>query len=207
MAERRARVPESVDPLAELNDHLGRFLRQADELLDEWSRFGAGVRATLDQQLREVEAAFARGADAAVAKAAQAMQRGLDDAAASRVDRALGERVAALRSELERLERIARGLGGGGAAPAKDPRLDRIWIAVIATNVLVVVLIALVWLRGGSTSAPPQQPMIAPPVVIDAAPPRPDASPPDASPPDASLPPDAAPAPMPGRGRHVPAHP
>jgi hypothetical protein len=214
VAEKRARLaPPEQDPLAELNDHLGRFLRQADELLDEWARFGAGVRARLDEQLADVEAAFARGADSAAARAAQAMARGLDDAAAARVDRALGDRVAALRAELERLERIARGVGAApAAAKAPDPALQRIWIAVIATNVLVVALIAIVWMRGGSSAATPpraivSQPAVAPP--IDAAPPPPDAPPPDASPLDAS-PPDASPARPPARAvphRPAPAHP
>jgi hypothetical protein len=205
MADRRARAPvppPAEDALAELNDHLGRFLRQADELLDEWARFGAGVRATLDAQLREVEGAFAKGADAAAARAAAAMNRSLEDAAAMRVDRVLGERVTALRAELERLERIARGVAGAQSQPrAPDGAMQRIWIAVIAANVLLVVLIVLVLTRGSSTAPPPlvTTPATAPPPAavdaapsIDAAPPPADAPlpPPDATP----LPPDAAPA-------------
>jgi hypothetical protein len=211
MADRRARAPASPpdDALTELNDHLGRFLRQADELLDEWARFGAGVRGALEGQLREVESAFARGADAAAARAAAAMGRSLDDAAAARVDRVLGDRVAALRAELERLERIARGLAGAQAQPrAPDGATQRIWIAVLAANVLLVVLIVLVWTRGRAPEVPPPlvtAPALAPPpVVVDAAPP-PDAAPPDAGPPDAMPPPpDAAPAVRVGPHRQPP---
>ena len=204
MADRRARAPASPPPpedaLSELNDHLGRFLRQADELLDEWARFGAGVRTKLDAELHEVESAFARGADAAAARAAAAMGRTLEDAAASRVDRALGDRVASLRAELERLERIARGVAGAQSQPrAPDGAMQRIWIAVIAANVLLVVLIVLVLTRGREPAPPPlvTTPALAPPpAAVDAAP-APDASPPDAppAPPDAiPAPPDAAPA-------------
>jgi len=192
------------DALAELNVHLGRFLRQADELLDEWSRFGAGVRARLDEQLHQIESAFAQGADAAAQRAIATMARGLDDAAAARVDRALGDRVASLRAELERLERTARGLNGASATRGGDAVARRTWIAAIVANVLLLVLIALVWSRGGSSSsptmvAPPPAPVVTPvaaPPTFDAAPPD---APVDASPPDAG-PPDAAPAPV--RGAH-----
>jgi len=215
VAERRAKLPPPPpapgdDSLAELNDHFGRFLRQADELIDEWARFGAGVRARLDEQLRDVESAFARGADAAAARAAQAMARGLDEAAAARVDRVLGERVASLRAELEKLERIARGVGGAAAPRGSDPMLQRIWLAAIAMNVLIVVLIAIVWSRTGSSAAPPpiveRTPAVAP--SFDAAPPDAmPATPPDATPPDAA-PPDAAPARPPIHGhRPAAAHP
>jgi hypothetical protein len=213
VADRRARAPAAPpdDALAELNDHLGRFLRQADELLDEWARFGAGVRGALEGQLREVEGAFAKGADAAAARAAAAMSRSLDDAAAARVDRVLGERVAALRAELERLERIARGVAGAQSQPrAPDGATQRIWIAVIAANVLLVVLIVLVWTRGASPSPPPlvTTPALAsPPIVVDAAPAADASAPVDAPPPppDATPPPpDAAPAVRGGPHRALP---
>ena len=44
-----AAAPERDDNLAALNDHLGRFLRQADALLDDWTRFSADVRIKSDR--------------------------------------------------------------------------------------------------------------------------------------------------------------
>src|SRR5690242_7430520 len=54
------------DSLSEMNDHLGRFLRQADELLDDWTRFGAEVRARVDGEVGRLGDTIADAVDAQV---------------------------------------------------------------------------------------------------------------------------------------------
>jgi len=42
---------EAARSLDDVSDHLGEVLRRADELLAEWSRFGAEVRTQVDREV------------------------------------------------------------------------------------------------------------------------------------------------------------
>jgi hypothetical protein len=153
---------DAGERLAELNDHLGRFLEHADQLLDEWARFGAQVRTSVDAELGRIDHAVDGAVAGAAERAGRELAARLDAQVAQRVDRSLGEGVARLRTELDRLANTAKAIGAG---QARRPDLGR-WtlIAAISANALVAVVLAVVLLRGGG----PEAPAAALPVAIDA---------------------------------------
>ena len=57
---------EAARALDDVSDHLGEVLRHADELLAEWARFGAQVRAQVEREA----AAIGEVVDGAVGRAA-----------------------------------------------------------------------------------------------------------------------------------------
>ncbi|MCE9576090.1 MAG: hypothetical protein K8W52_23260, partial [Deltaproteobacteria bacterium] len=115
MAE-RARVPVADDQLVELSDHLARMLAHTDALVDEWARFGAQVQGRLSAQLGELEHAFGEGARGAASKVRAELAGAIEAVAGERFDRALGDRLAAVRAELERVTRELRGASAAAAA-------------------------------------------------------------------------------------------
>jgi hypothetical protein len=151
-------------PARELDDvsaQLAEVLRHADALLDDWKRFGADVRARVDHEAQTIGTAVAAGVDAAS-------------------ERALAQRLAAVSSELERLEgRLRNASRVSTQQRATDQRL----LAGIAIGLgIAIALLVVLVLRN---PAPP-------PIVQAPIPMRADAPPIDAAPPP---PPDAAPAP------------
>lgn len=119
---------EAARALDDVSDHLGEVLRRADELLAEWSRFGAQVRTQVDGEV----AAIGEVIDGAVARAAS-----------TGLDRAIADRLRALTAEIDRLEQRAR---AASRAVAEHRDADRrvLWIVVagiIVANVLLVVLL------------------------------------------------------------------
>ena len=115
MADRAARASQrpADDSLAALNDHLGRFLHQADDLLDEWARFGADVRVRVTADAERLGDAVAQAVDASI------------DRAAGRVTDQVGARLAArlteLSADLDRVTTQAR----RAAAAAAELQLER----------------------------------------------------------------------------------
>ncbi|HEX3480141.1 MAG TPA: hypothetical protein VHT91_34215 [Kofleriaceae bacterium] len=137
---------DAARALDDVSDHLGEVLRRADDLLAEWGKFGAQVR---DQVEREA-AAIGEVVDGAVGRAA-----------ATGIDRAIGDRLRALTAELERLEQRARAASRAAAEQREaDSRL--LW-AVVAGIVLANALLVVLILR--KPAAAP----VAEPVRIDAA--------------------------------------
>ncbi len=187
-----ARTPRAEDQVADLSDHLARMLAHADALVDEWARFGAQVQGKLNAQLGEIEHAFGEGARAAASKVRAELATAIEAGAGERFDRALGERLVAVRAELERVTRELR--GASAATATRDALARRTWLAVLVGNGLLAIAIAALWFRGSSAPqvvAPAV--MLAPPIV------SPDAAIPDAGAPDAPIvidagAPDAAPA-------------
>jgi hypothetical protein len=161
-------MAEPARALDDVSAQLAEMLRHADALLDDWMRFGAEVRARVERE--------AAGVGAIVAKA-------VDGAS----EQALAMRLAAVSTELERLEQRVR---AASRIAAEQRATDRRILAGIAIGVgIVIALLVVLVMRPPAPPqvAPPQPvPVVAPPV--DAAPPPP---PVDAAPP----PPDAAPAP------------
>jgi hypothetical protein len=119
---------EAARALDDVSDHLGEVLRRADDLLAEWGKFGAQVR---DQVEREA-AAIGAVVDGAVGRAA-----------ATGIDRAIGDRLRALTAELERIEQRAR---AASRAVVEQRGADRriLWgvvAGIVLANALLVVLI------------------------------------------------------------------
>ena len=135
---------EAARALDDVSDHLGEVLRRADELLADWSRFGAQVRTQVDREA----AAIGEVVDGAVTRAASA---GLD--------RAIADHLRGLTTELERLEQRAR---AASRAVAEHREGDRrvLWI-VVAGIVLANALLVALLLRK------PDAPPVAEPVRIE----------------------------------------
>jgi hypothetical protein len=168
-------MAEPARALDDVSAQLAEMLRHADALLDDWMRFGAEVRARVEREAAGVGAIVAQAVDGAS-------------------ERALAMRLAALSTELERLEQRIR---AASRIVAEQRTTDRRILAGIAAGVgVVIALLVVLVMRGPATPPPIATPepvqVVAPP--LDAAPPPPvDASPPP--------PPDAAPAKAPAK-RH-----
>jgi hypothetical protein len=145
---------DAGERLAELNDHLGRFLEHADQLVDDWARFGAQVRASVDGELGRLDQAVDTAIGRAADRAGRELAGTLDAQVAARVDRSLGEGVARLRGELDRLARTAHAIEAPGGA--KRPDLGRLTlIAVLIGNALLLIVLLVVLLRGPATAPAP----------------------------------------------------
>ena len=119
---------EAARVLDDVSDHLGEVLRRSDELLAEWSRFGAQVRTQVDREA----AAIGEVIDGAVTRAASAG-----------IDRAIADRLRALTAEIERLEQRTR---AAARAASEHREGDRrvLWIVVagiVLANALLVALL------------------------------------------------------------------
>jgi hypothetical protein len=132
---------DAARALDDVSDHLGEVLRHADELLADWSRFGAQVRTQVDAEV----SAIGEVVDGAVMRAANAG-----------VDRAIADRLKALTGEIERLEQRTR---AASRAVADHHAADRrvLW-AVVAGVVIANALLVLLLLR---------KPELAPPAAVE----------------------------------------
>ncbi len=128
----------------DVSDHLGEVLHRADELLAEWSRFGAQVRIQVEREA----AGIGEVVDGAVGRAAS---EGLD--------RAVADRLRALTSELERLEQRAR-TASRAVALHRDADRRVLWI-VVAGIALANALLVVLLLR------PPAAPPVTEPIRIE----------------------------------------
>jgi len=193
------RVIRAAGALDDVSDHMGEILRRADELLVEWSRFGAEVRAEVEREAQKVGHAVAGAVDGAVARAASAS-----------VDRAItdqiGAKLTALSAEIGRLEARAR---AASRSISDERRGDRRVLWVVAAGIVIAnALLVLVLLRRPSEPALPPAPeatRVETPVAapIDAAV-EPPSEPEQESPGSATTPPaangSAAKSPVPGLG-------
>jgi hypothetical protein len=182
------RVIRSTAALDDVSDHMGEILRRADELLADWSRFGAEVRTQVDREAQHVGHAVASAVDGAVGRVAvTSVERVIADQ--------IGTKLTALSTEIGKLEARAR---AASRAIAEDRRGDRrvLWAVgagvVIANGLLVAML-----LRGPSQTVLPapeptriEVPVVAP---IDAAVAPPPAEPaPEPAPAGSAQPPPAS---------------
>jgi hypothetical protein len=135
---------EAARALDDVSDHLGEVLRRADELLADWSRFGAQVRV----QVEHDTAAIGEVVEGAIARAGTAG-----------IDRAIGDRLRALTIELEKLEQRARA-ASRAAAEQRDADRRILW-GVVAGIVLANALLVVLILRR------PEAPPVAEPIRID----------------------------------------
>src|ERR1044071_4761566 len=135
---------EAARALDDVSDHLGEVLRRADELLADWSRFGAQIRVQVERDT----AAIGEVVEGAIARAGTAG-----------IDRAIGDRLRALTIELEKLEQRAR---AASRAAAEQRNADRriLW-GVVGGIVLATALLVVLILRR------PEAPPVAEPIRID----------------------------------------
>ncbi len=151
-----ARAPDPGGQLEELNDQLARFLQHADQLVEEWARFGADVRRTVDGEVARIDQAVAEASERAVREAGAQVDR----VAADRIEKTVEHAVARWRgADPDRAPRVASG-GGGTSAPgaAAGGSLRTVMIAVVVADLLLVVLVVMALGRGGGKSAPAPTP-------------------------------------------------
>jgi len=139
---------EAARALDDVSDHLGEVLRHADELLAEWSRFGAQVRAQVEREA----AAVGGVVDEAVGRAASAG-----------IDRAIADRLRTLTGEIERIEQRAR---AASRAVVEHREADRrvLWI-VVAGVVLANALLVILLLRKPAVAPAPEPIRLEAPAV------------------------------------------
>jgi hypothetical protein len=152
---KRARAEAALD---DVSDHLGVVLQRADELLVQWSAFGATVRGQVEREAAAIGDAVAGAVDAAVARATAT---GVDRAITEQV----GARLTALTAEITKLEARTR----AAARAVADERMgDRrlLWI-VIGGVVLANALLVAILLRRPAVVPAPAEPakveLVSPP--------------------------------------------
>jgi len=163
------RAIRAVAALDGVSDHLGEVLRRADELLAEWSRFGAEVRSQVEREAGEVGRAVATAVDGAVVRAASAsVERALTDQ--------IGAKLTALATEITRLEQRAR---AASREVGQERRADRRVLWGLAAGILIANgLLVVMLLRRPVQVAPQEVPPAPEPVRVE----LPAASPVDATP-------------------------
>ncbi len=140
------RRPDAGAQLEELNDQLARFLQHADQLLEDWARFGSQVRATVDQEVARIEQAAAEAGE----RATRQLAGQVDKVATARVEKAIGKGLERIEAELARAGRAT------AVPPPAAPPIDRRLVGgVIAANALLVILLLTTWLRGPVRVAAP----------------------------------------------------
>jgi hypothetical protein len=129
------RVPRP-DPLDTASEQMAELLRRADTLLAEWSQFGAAVRVQVEREAAQVGAAVCDATD-------QAVRRAAAEGTSRAISEQLGKQLAALSTEVGKLETRAR---AASRAIAEQRRGDRVLLyglaaAVLIANVLLVALL------------------------------------------------------------------
>lgn len=102
MADHHQSLPPQ-ETLAVMNSHLGRFLVQADELIQECRSFGESLRTSLEAELDKLNDTVAHTLDSAAQRTAE--QAGARFGA--QLETALGGRLAELRQKLDEMGRLA----------------------------------------------------------------------------------------------------
>jgi hypothetical protein len=154
---KRARAEADLD---DVSDHLGVVLHHADELLAQWSAFGAAVRGQVQREAAAIGEAVAGAVDTAVARATAS---GIDRAITDQV----GSHLTALTAEIARLEARTR---AAARAVAGERTGDRrlLWIVIGGIVLANALLVAILLQRPTAVPAP-----AAPTKVELAAPPAP----------------------------------
>lgn len=129
--------PAPGDQLEELNDQLARFLQHADQLVDEWAKFGADVRRTVDAEVARIDGAVADATERALANTSAQVDR----VAAERIEKTVEHAAARWRGDPPR---VASGGGGTATSTASGGGLARgVLLAVLVANALLVVLLVV----------------------------------------------------------------
>ena len=142
----RATGPDPADDaLATMNDHLGRFFRHADALLEEWQGYSDKLRQSIDAQVGRLNDTVA----SAVTDAGRAAAHELD----GQVEESMAGSLSSLRRELDGLARLAnqtaarmQGQSSRGMALSSGDRgylTSPILWALVAANIMLAVLIGM----------------------------------------------------------------
>ncbi len=144
--------PPPGDQLEELNDQLARFLQHADQLVDEWAKFGADVRRTVDAEVARIDGAVADATERALANASAQVDR----VAAERIEKTVEHAAARWRGDPPR---VASGGGGTATAAAGGGGLARgVLLAVLVADALLVVLLVVALRKDTPAPAPSPAP-------------------------------------------------
>jgi hypothetical protein len=135
---------DAARALDDVSDHLGEVLRRADDLLAEWSRFGAQVRGQVEREAAAI---------------GEVVEGAIGRVGAAGIDRAIGDRLRALTVEIEKLEQRARA-ASRAAVEQRDADRRILW-GVVAGVVLANALLLVLILRR------PESPPVAEPIRID----------------------------------------
>jgi hypothetical protein len=158
--ERPARTP-SVRVLDDVSDHMAQVLRQADELLAEWARFGASVRGQVERETVAIGDAVATSIDRAVAQAVATTEAGVDRAVVDAVTAKIGAQLQTLALELGRLEARAKAANRAlGEQRAADRRI--LWGIAGGLAIAIGLLVVLVLRK-----PPISEPMPAPVPIVE----------------------------------------
>lgn len=140
---------DAGEQLEELNDQLARFLQHADQLVDEWAKFGADVRRTVDAEVARIDGAVADATERALTNAAAQVDR----VAADRIEKTVEHAIARWRGDPA--PRVASGGGGTSAASTSAAGSSRGLIAAIVLADVLLVILLVVALRKDSPAAAP----------------------------------------------------
>lgn len=143
-----ARPPDPGSQLEELNDQLARFLQHADQLVDEWARFGADVRRTVDGEVGRIDQSVSDAGERAIKQ----VNAQVDRVAAERFEKAIEHGLQRLRVADPGRAPVAAAGGTSAAASAALP-LRPLLAAIIAANFLLIVLLVMVWRRDAVPAA------------------------------------------------------
>jgi len=146
------------DPLDTASEHMAELLQRADELLLEWSKFGAGVRAQVDREAQQIGGAVCDAVD-------QAVRRAAADGTARAISDQLGAQLAAVSAEVAKLETRAR---AASRAIAEQRRGDRTLLYGLGAAMFVVIalLVALLLRQPETTVVPAPAEPVATPVIV-----------------------------------------
>ena len=132
----------------DISESLAEVLRQADAMLEEWSRFGASVRAQVEREATQIGRAVADGTGVAV-------------------ERAVATQLASLSKELQLLEQRVRSTS---RAVAEQRTNDRRLLGGIAAGLAIAIILLVVLVARG-----PAAPQVIAPVPASAGAPLPPA--------------------------------
>jgi hypothetical protein len=166
----------AAEALANLNDHLGRFLQHADALLEDWSRHGAALRSAVDTEVGRLSEAVAEAVESAGERAGAQVGARVEQQVAAAVDRAIERAMAdslgRLRAEVDRLARAAAEATRAGQPAAPRLRDQRPLVAaILSANVMLAILLVLTARDCGRSDRPagPAPAAIAAPIDAGAA--------------------------------------
>lgn len=130
---------EAGELIEDVNEQLARFLEHADQLVEEWAKFAADVRRTVDTEVARIDVAVAEATERALENASAKVDR----VAADRIEKTVEHAVARWRGDPP-APRVAAGGGGTAASSATSGGVARgLVAAVVVADLLLVVLLVM----------------------------------------------------------------
>lgn len=139
---------EGGEIVEDINDQLARFLEHADQLVEEWAKFAADVRRTVDTEVSRIDGAVAEATERALQNASNHVDR----IAADRIEKTVEHAIARWRGDPP-APRVAAGGGGTSAGAASDGSIRRLVLAVVVADLLLVVLLVMAFRKDKPAAA------------------------------------------------------